>query len=85
MAAIAIGLLAGVFCFLMVVSVKARFGYDDSPMPWSSRCRRNSGRASNWRFRRIGHQPHFKDGQGNPLTIRFVSTERAQLLNQAAE
>ena len=30
MPAIAIGLIAGVFCFLMVAKVKARFGYDDS-------------------------------------------------------
>jgi len=30
MAALAIGLIAGVFCFYMVVKVKAIFGYDDS-------------------------------------------------------
>jgi Amt family ammonium transporter len=30
MAALAIGLVAGVFCFFMVASVKARFNYDDS-------------------------------------------------------
>ena len=30
MAALAIGLLAGLFCFFMVFMVKARFGYDDS-------------------------------------------------------
>jgi Amt family ammonium transporter len=30
MGALAIGLIAGVFCFYMVVSVKAIFGYDDS-------------------------------------------------------
>ena len=30
MGALAIGLLAGVFCFYMVVKVKACFGYDDS-------------------------------------------------------
>ncbi|HVO63016.1 MAG TPA: ammonium transporter [Terriglobales bacterium] len=30
MAALLIGLIAGVFCYLMVAKVKARFGYDDS-------------------------------------------------------
>ncbi len=30
MSALAIGLIAGVFCFWMVSVVKARFGYDDS-------------------------------------------------------
>ena len=30
MAALAIGLIAGIVCFLMVVTVKAKFGYDDS-------------------------------------------------------
>jgi len=30
MAALAIGAIAGVFCYLMVAHVKARFGYDDS-------------------------------------------------------
>jgi Amt family ammonium transporter len=30
MAALLIGLIAGVFCYLMVARVKARFGYDDS-------------------------------------------------------
>jgi Amt family ammonium transporter len=30
MSALIIGLVAGVFCYLMVAKVKARFGYDDS-------------------------------------------------------
>jgi ammonium transporter, Amt family len=30
MSALAIGLIAGAFCFSMVTAVKARFGYDDS-------------------------------------------------------
>jgi len=30
MSALAIGLIAGIVCFLMVVTVKAKFGYDDS-------------------------------------------------------
>ena len=33
MPAIAIGLIAGAFCFFMVASVKARFGYDDTSTP----------------------------------------------------
>ncbi len=42
MSALVIGLCAGLFCYVMVAVVKARFGYDDSPM--HSACTARGGR-----------------------------------------
>jgi len=84
MAAIAIGLLAGVFCFLMVVSVKARFGYDDSLDAFGVHGAGGTlGALLTGVFAASAINPIFKDGQGNPLPSGLFDGNARQLLNQA--
>ncbi len=84
MAAIAIGLLAGVFCFLMVVSVKARFGYDDSLDAFGVHGAGGTlGALLTGVFAASAINPIFKDGQGNPLPSGLLDGNARQLLNQA--
>jgi ammonium transporter, Amt family len=84
MAAIAIGLLAGVFCFLMVVSVKARFGYDDSLDAFGVHGAGGTlGALLTGVFAASAINPIFKDGRGNPLPSGLFDGNARQLLNQA--
>jgi Amt family ammonium transporter len=84
MAAIAIGLLAGVFCFFMVVSVKARFGYDDSLDAFGVHGAGGTlGALLTGVFAASAINPIFKDGQGNPLPSGLFDGNARQLLNQA--
>jgi len=84
MAAIAIGLLAGVFCFFMVVSVKARFGYDDSLDAFGVHGAGGTlGAILTGVFAASAINPIFKDGQGNPLPSGLLDGNARQLLNQA--
>jgi len=84
MAAIAIGLLAGVFCFLMVVSVKARFGYDDSLDAFGVHGAGGTlGAILTGVFAASAINPIFRDGQGNPLPSGLLDGNARQLLNQA--
>jgi Amt family ammonium transporter len=84
MAAIVIGLLAGVFCFLMVVSVKARFGYDDSLDAFGVHGAGGTlGALLTGVFAASAINPIFKDGQGNPLPSGLLDGNARQLLNQA--
>jgi len=84
MAAITIGLLAGVFCFFMVVSVKARFGYDDSLDAFGVHGAGGTlGALLTGVFAASAINPIFKDGQGNPLPSGLFDGNARQLLNQA--
>jgi Amt family ammonium transporter len=84
MAAIAIGWLAGVFCFFMVVSVKARFGYDDSLDAFGVHGAGGTlGALLTGVFAASAINPIFKDGQGNPLPSGLFDGNARQLLNQA--
>jgi len=84
MPAIVIGLLAGVFCFFMVVSVKARFGYDDSLDAFGVHGAGGTlGALLTGVFAASAINPIFKDGQGNPLPSGLLEGNARQLLNQA--
>jgi Amt family ammonium transporter len=84
MPAIAIGLIAGAFCFFMVVSVKARFGYDDSLDAFGVHGAGGTlGALLTGVFAASAINPIFKDAQGNPLPSGLLDGNARQLLNQA--
>jgi Amt family ammonium transporter len=84
MPAIAIGLIAGAFCFFMVVSVKARFGYDDSLDAFGVHGAGGTlGALLTGVFAASAINPIFKDPQGNPLPSGLFDGNARQLLNQA--
>jgi ammonium transporter, Amt family len=81
--AIAIGLIAGAFCFFMVVSVKARFGYDDSLDAFGVHGAGGTlGALLTGVFAASAINPIFKDAQGNPLPSGLFDGNARQLLNQ---
>ncbi len=83
MPAIAIGLIAGAFCFFMVVSVKARFGYDDSLDAFGVHGAGGTlGALLTSVFAASAINPIFKDAQGNPLPSGLFDGNARQLLNQ---
>jgi Amt family ammonium transporter len=84
MPAIAIGLIAGTFCFFMVVTVKARFGYDDSLDAFGVHGAGGTiGALLTGIFAASAINPIFKDAQGNPLPSGLFDGNARQLLNQA--
>jgi ammonium transporter, Amt family len=84
MPAIAIGLIAGAFCFFMVVTVKARFGYDDSLDAFGVHGAGGTiGALLTGVFAASRVNPIFKDGQGNALPSGLIDGNVHQLLNQA--
>jgi ammonium transporter, Amt family len=83
MPALAIGLLAGVFCYFMVVKVKARFGYDDSLDAFGVHGAGGTlGALLTGVFAASTVNPIFKDAQGNPLPSGLLEGNAHQLLNQ---
>jgi len=84
MAALVIGLLAGVFCYLMVVRVKARFGYDDSLDAFGVHGAGGTlGALLTGVFATSAVNPILKDPQGNTLPSGWLEGNAHQLLNQA--
>ena len=82
--AIIIGLLAGAFCFFMVATVKARFGYDDSLDAFGVHGAGGTlGALLTGVFAVSAINPIFKDPQGNPLPSGLIDGNAHQLLNQA--
>ena len=82
-AALAIGLLAGIFCFLMVVKVKAIFGYDDSLDAFGVHGAGGTlGALLTGVFARSVVNPIFKDTQGNTLASGWMDGNSHQMLNQ---
>jgi Amt family ammonium transporter len=83
MAALGIGLIAGVGCFLMVTEVKKRFGYDDSLDVFGVHGTGGTiGALLTGVFATRAVNPIFKDGAGNPLPVGLVDGNVGQILNQ---
>jgi Amt family ammonium transporter len=85
MSALAIGLIAGPFCYLMVAKVKARFGYDDSLDAFGVHGAGGTlGAILTGVFASRYINPVFKDAQGNLTGSGLFDGNAHQLLNQAA-
>jgi len=83
MSALAIGLVAGIVCYLMVVKVKALFGYDDSLDAFGVHGAGGTlGALLTGIFAASTVNPIFKDAQGNPLPSGVIEGNAHQLLNQ---
>ncbi|MFZ0478665.1 MAG: ammonium transporter [Terriglobales bacterium] len=83
MSAIAIGLIAGVVCYLMVAKVKAIFGYDDSLDAFGVHGAGGTlGALLTGIFAASAVNPIFKDAQGNTLPSGWIDGNAHQLLNQ---
>jgi len=83
MAAMVIGLVAGVFCYMMVAKVKARFGYDDSLDAFGVHGAGGTlGALLTGVFAVSAVNPIFKDTQGNVLASGLLEGNAHQLLNQ---
>jgi Amt family ammonium transporter len=83
MPALAIGLIAGVFCYAMVAKVKARFGYDDSLDAFGVHGAGGTlGALLTGVFAASAVNPIFKDAQGNILASGLFEGNVRQLFNQ---
>ena len=83
MAALAIGLIAGIVCYFMVVKVKARFGYDDSLDAFGVHGAGGTlGALLTGVFASSAVNPMFKDAQGKPLPSGLIEGNAHQLFNQ---
>ncbi len=85
MPALLLGLIAGAFCFFMVIKVKSIFGYDDSLDAFGVHGAGGTiGALLTGVFATAVINPIFgKDAQGNPLPLGGVDGNWHQLLNQA--
>jgi len=85
MSALAIGLIAGFFCFFMVFIVKGFFGYDDSLDAFGVHGAGGTlGALLTGLFAASVINPVFKDAAGNPLPSGAIDGHWGQLLNQFA-
>lgn len=83
MSAIAIGLIAGIVCFLMVTRVKAMFRYDDSLDAFGVHGAGGTlGALLTGIFASSAVNPIFKNPQGNTMASGLLEGNAAQLLNQ---
>jgi ammonium transporter, Amt family len=83
MPALLIGLIAGVFCYLMVAQVKARFNYDDSLDAFGVHGAGGTlGALLTGVFASSAVNPIFKDAAGNALPSGLLQGNAHQLLNQ---
>lgn len=83
MSAIIIGLIAGFFCYFMVVKVKSWFGYDDSLDAFGVHGAGGTiGAVLTGIFASSAINPIFKDAKGNPLPSGGVDGNWHQVLNQ---
>jgi len=83
MASLAIGLVVGVGCFLMVTEVKKIFGYDDSLDVFGVHGTGGTiGAILTGVFATRAINPIFKDAAGNPLPVGLVDGNAGQILNQ---
>jgi Amt family ammonium transporter len=83
MPAMAIGLIAGVFCYWMVAKVKARFGYDDSLDAFGVHGAGGTlGALLTGVFAVSAVNPILKDAQGNTLASGLIEGNAHQMLNQ---
>ena len=85
MSALAIGLIAGIFCYLMVAHVKARFGYDDSLDAFGVHGAGGTiGALLTGVFATRAINPIFKDAAGNMLPAGAIDGNFGQLTSQLA-
>jgi ammonium transporter, Amt family len=83
MSALVIGFIAGIVCYLMVVKVKARFGYDDSLDAFGVHGAGGTlGALLTGIFATSAVNPIFKDTQGKSLASGLIEGNAHQLLNQ---
>jgi Amt family ammonium transporter len=83
MAALAVGLIAGVLCYTMVAKVKARFGYDDTLDAFGVHgAGGTAGALLTGIFASSAVNPIFKDAQGKALPSGLLEGNGHQLLNQ---
>ena len=83
MPALLIGLIAGVFCYLMVAKVKTKLGYDDSLDAFGVHGAGGTlGALLTGIFATSAVNPIFKDAQGNVLASGLFEGNAHQLLNQ---
>ena len=83
MSALWIGLIVGVFCFFMVVTVKAIFGYDDSLDAFGVHGAGGTmGAILTGVFANSAINAVFKDAKGNVLPSGLLEGNGHQLLNQ---
>jgi ammonium transporter, Amt family len=83
MAALFIGLAAGVFCYVMVAKVKARLGYDDSLDAFGVHGAGGTlGALLTGVFASSAVNPIFKDVQGSTLPSGLLEGNAHQLVNQ---
>jgi ammonium transporter, Amt family len=83
MSALVIGLIAGVFCYLMVARVKATFGYDDSLDAFGVHGAGGTiGALLTGVFASRAINPIFKDAHGNVLPSGLIEGHAGQVLNQ---
>jgi ammonium transporter, Amt family len=84
MAALGIGAIAGVFCYLMVAHVKARFGYDDSLDAFGIHGAGGTlGALLAGVFASSAVNPIFKDSTGRVLASGALEGNTHQFVNQA--
>jgi Amt family ammonium transporter len=85
MAALAIGLIAGVFCYFMVARVKARFNYDDSLDAFGVHGAGGTiGALLTGLLARSAINPILHDAQGKVVSLGVIEGNFRQLLNQLA-
>ncbi len=83
MSALLIGLIAGVFCFFMVFSVKKKLGYDDSLDAFGVHGAGGTiGALLTGVFATRAINPILHDTQGNALSLGMVEGNFGQILNQ---
>jgi Amt family ammonium transporter len=83
MAALLIGLIAGVFCYVMVAKVKARFGYDDSLDAFGVHGAGGTiGALLTGVFASSAVNPIFKNAQGHVRASGLLEGNAHQMLNQ---
>ena len=83
MAAIVIGLVAGIVCYFMVAKVKQIFGYDDALDAFGVHGAGGTiGALLTGVFANSAINPIFKDSAGNVLPSGLVEGNGHQLLNQ---
>jgi Amt family ammonium transporter len=83
MPALAIGLVAGVVCYLMVAKVKGLFGYDDSLDAFGVHGAGGTvGALLTGVFAARAINPVFKDSHGNALPVGLLEGNAGQLVNQ---
>ena len=83
MSALVIGLIAGVVCYLMVATVKAKFGYDDSLDAFGVHGAGGTlGAILTGVFATRAVNPVFHDAVGNALPVGLLDGNAGQIINQ---